>query len=115
MGHTFPKRGASMDLGRLRARLASPLTEVKSTESGKVDVLNIEASGKMVNMLCTPYKEPQNPLKFLEALETDMILLNANLADGADSVSPVVMATLIENPETVLIIYGKVSPAFDAL
>ena len=113
MGHTFPKRGASMDLGR--PRLATPLTEVKSTESGKVDVLNIEASGKMVKMLCAPYKDPQDPLKFLEALETDMILLNANLADGADSVSPVVMAKLIENPETVLVIYGEVSPAFDAL
>ena len=31
MGNTHPKHGPSMDLGRLRARLASPLTEVKST------------------------------------------------------------------------------------
>ena len=92
MGHTFPKHGASMDLGRLRARLASPLTEIKSTESGKVDVLNIEAGGKMVKMMCAPYKDPQDPLKFLEALETDMIIINANLADGADCVSPVVIA-----------------------
>ena len=115
MGHTFRKCGASMDLGRLCARLASPLTEVKFTESGKVDVLNIEAGGKMVKMLCAPYKDPQNPLKFLEALETDMILLNANLADGADSVSPVVIVKLIDNPEPVLVIYGEVSPAFDAL
>ena len=38
MGNSHPKHGSSMDLGRLRARLASPLTEVKSTESGKVDV-----------------------------------------------------------------------------
>ena len=44
-----------------------------------------------------------------------MIILNANLADGADSVNPVVTAKLIENPETVLVIHGKVSPAFDAL
>ena len=44
-----------------------------------------------------------------------MILLNANLADGAVSMSPVVMAKLIENPETVLVIYGDVWPAFDAL
>ena len=78
-------------------------------------MLNIEAGGKMVKMLCAPYKDPQNPLKFLEALETDMIILNANLADGADSVSPVVIAKLIDNPEPVLVIYGEVSPAFDAL
>ena len=44
-----------------------------------------------------------------------MILLNANLVDGADSVSPVVIAELIENPETVLVIYGEVAPAFVAL
>ena len=24
-------------------------------------------------MLCAPYKDPQDPLKFLEALDTDMI------------------------------------------
>ena len=114
-GHTFPKHGASMDLGRLRAPLASSLTVVKSTESGNVDGLNIEATGKMVKMLCTPYKDPQDPLKFLEALDTDMIILNANLADGADSVSPVVMAKLIDNPEAVLVIYSKVSPPWDAL
>ena len=75
-------------LGRLRALLASPLTEVKCTDSGKVDVLNIEVSGKMVKMLSAPYKDPQDPLKFPEALDTDMIILNANLADSADSVSP---------------------------
>ena len=34
----------------------------------------------MVKMLCAPYKDPQHPVKFLEALETDMIFLNANLA-----------------------------------
>ena len=44
-----------------------------------------------------------------------MIPLNANLVDGADSVSPVVMAEPIENPETVLVIYGKVVPSFVAL
>ena len=115
MGHTFQKHGASMDLGRLRARLASPLTEVKSTESGKVDVLNIEDSGKMVKMLCAPYKDPQNPLMFLGVLDTDMTILNANLADGAYSVSPVAMAKLIDNPETVLVIYGEMSPVWDTL
>ena len=115
MGHTFRKRAASMDLGRLRAGLALPLTEVKSTESREVHVLNIEAGGKMVKMLCAPYKDPQDPLKFLEALDTDMIILNANLADVVDSVSPVVMGKLIENPETLLAIYGEVLPAFDTL
>ena len=45
----------------------------------------------------------------------DIILRNANLADGGDSVSPVVMAKLIDNPETVMAINGEVSPAFDAL
>ena len=34
-----------------------------------------------------------------------MVLLNANLADGADCVSPVVIAKLIDNPKTVLAIY----------
>ena len=115
MGHTFPKHGPSMDLGRLCARLASPLTEVKSTESGKVDVLNIEASRKMVKMMCAPYKDPQDPLKFLDALDTDMVILNANLVDGSDSVCPVVMAKVIDNPETVLVIYGEASPVWDAL
>ena len=81
-----------MHLGRLRARLALPLTEVKSTESGKVDVLNIGSGGKKVKMLCAPYKDPQDPLNFLEALETDMTVLNANLADGDYFVSHVVMA-----------------------
>ena len=115
MGHTYPKHGASMDLGRLRARLASPLTGVKSTESGKVDVVNIEVTGKVCKMLCAPYKDPQDPRKFLEALDTDMIILNPNLADGADPVSLVVMAKLIDNPETVLVIYGEVKPVWDAL
>ena len=85
MGHTFPKQGASMDLGPLRVRLAWHLTDVRSTESGTVDVLNIEAGGKMVKMLCPPYKDPQDPLKFLEAPETDMIILNANLVGSANS------------------------------
>ena len=115
MGNTHPKHGASMDLGRLRARLASPLTEVKSTEPGKVDVVNIEVTGKVVKMLCAPYKDPQDPLTFLEALHTDMIILNANLADGADSVSPVVRAKLIDSPETVLVSYGEVETVWDAL
>ena len=115
IGHTYPKCGASMDLGRLRAQLASPLTEVKSTESGKVDVVNIEVSGKMVKMLCAPYKDPEDPLKFLEALDTDIIILNANLADSADPVSPVAMAKLVDNPQNVLVIYGEVSPVSDAL
>ena len=68
-----------MDLGRLRARLGDPLTEVKSLESGKVDVLNIEVGGKMVEMFCTPYNDPQDPLQFLEELATDMVLLNGVL------------------------------------
>ena len=115
MGHTYPMHWAPMDVGRLWQRLASPLTEVKSTESGQVDMVNIEISGKMVKMLCAPYKDPQDPLNFLEALDTDMIILNANLADGADPVSAVVVAKLIDNPESVLVIYGEVEPVWDAL
>ena len=115
MGNTHPKHGSSMDLGRMRAIPASPLTEVKSRESGKVDVVNIEVTGKVVKMLCAPYKEPQSPLRFFKALDTDMIILNANLADGADPVSPVVIAKLIDNPETVLVIYGEVETVWDAL
>ena len=115
MGNTHPKHGPSMELGRLRARLASPLTEVKSTESGKVDVVNIEVTGKVVKMLCAPYKDPQDPLEFLEALDTDMMILNGNLADSADLVSPVVMAKLIDNPEPVLVIYSEVETVWDAL
>ena len=84
-------------------------------ESGRMDVLNILASGKMLNMLCTPYKDPQGLFKCLEALNTGTSILNANLGDCADSVSPMVMAKLIDNPETVLVIYGEVLPAFDAL
>ena len=97
-----------MDLGHLPARQGLPLTEVKSTESGKTDVVNIEVTGKVVKMLCAPYKNPQDPLKFLKALHKVMIILNANLADVADPVSPVVMAEFINNPETVLVIYGEV-------
>ena len=104
-----------MDLGRLRARLASPLTEVKSTDSGKLDVVNIEVTEKVVKMLCAPYKDPQDPLRFLEALDTDMIIVSANLANVADPVSPVVMAKLIDNPETVLVIYGEVETVWNAL
>ena len=104
-----------MYLGRLRARLASLLTEVKSTECGKEDVVNFEVTGKVVKMLCAPYKDPQEPLKFLEALDTNMIIQNANLADGADPVSRVVMAKLIDNPESVLVIYAKVETVWDAL
>ena len=115
MGHTFAKHGASMDLCPLRARLASPLTEVKSTQSGKVGVVNIVVSGKTVKMLYSLYKDPQDPLKLLEALDTDMIIPNANLADGADPVSPVVMAKLIDNPESVLVIYAEVEPVWDVL
>ena len=62
-------------------------------------------------MLCAPYKDPQDPLKFLEALDTDMIILNANLADGADPVSLVVMAKLVDNP----VIYGELETVWDAL
>ena len=115
MGNTHPKHGSSMDLGRLCARLASPLTEVKSTESGKVDVVNIVVTGKVVKLLCAPYKDPQDPLNFLEALDTDMITQKANPADGADLVSPVVMAKLIDNPESVLVVYGEVESVWDAL
>ena len=66
-------------------------------------------------MLWAPYKDQQESLKFLEALDTDMIILNANLADGADPLSPVVMAKLIDTPETVLVIYGEVETVFKAL
>ena len=44
-----------------------------------------------------------------------MVLLNGNLVDGADCVNPVVMAKLIDNPETVLASYGEVSSTLDAL
>ena len=99
MGYTFQKRGAWTDLGRLRARLALPLREVKYTESRMVDLPNIEVGGKMVEMFCAPYKDPQEFLfSIFEALDTDMIILNANLVDGADSVSPVVMVKFIINP-----------------
>ena len=77
--------------------------------------MNIEVTGEVVKMLCVPYKDPQDPLRFLEALDSDMIILNANLADGADPVSPVVMAKLIDNPETVPVIYGEVETVWDAL
>ena len=80
-----------------------------------MDVVNIEVTRKVVKMLCAPYIEPQDPLKFLEDLDTDMIILNANLADSADPVSPVVMAKLIVNPETVLVIYSEVETVCDAL
>ena len=115
MGHTFPKHGASMDVGPLRARLASPLTEIKSTESGKVDGLNIEVSGKVVQMLCAPYEEPQVLLELVEALDSDMIFVNANSADSTHALSPVAKAKLIRNPGTVLVVYGKVSAVRDAL
>ena len=80
-----------------------------------MDVVNIAVTGKVVKLLCAPYKAPHYSLKFLEALDTDMIILNANLADGADPVSPVLMAKLIDNPETVLVIYGEVEIVWDAL
>ena len=115
MGNTHAKHGSSMDLARLRAQLASPLTEVKSTESGKMDVVNIEVTGKVVKMLCAPYKDLQDSLNLVEAPDTDMIILNANLTDGADPLSPVVMAKLIDNPETVLVIYGEAETVSDAL
>ena len=89
--------------------------ELKSTESGKVDVVNIEVTVKMVKIQCAPYKDQQDPLKFSKALDSDMIILNANLADGVDPVRSVVMAKLIDNPETVLVIYGEVEPVWDAL
>ena len=44
-----------------------------------------------------------------------MIILNANLADGADPASPVVMAKLIDNPEIVLVIYDEVEPVWNTL
>ena len=66
-------------------------------------------------MLCAPYKDPQHPMKFSDALDTDVIILNANLADGVDRVSAAVMTKLIDNPETVLVIHGKVEPVLDAL
>ena len=76
-------------------------------KSGQV---NIDISGTMV-----PYKDPQNLFTFLEALDINTSILNANLADCAESVSPVVMAKLIDNPETVLVIYGEVELVSDAL
>ena len=79
-----------------------------------MDVLNIWGGQKMVIMFCTPYQGPQDPRMFLEALETDMVLLIANLVEGANLVSPVVMAKLIHKSGTVLIIYTKVSSMFDA-
>ena len=69
----------------------------------------------LFQMLCATYKDPQDLLKFLEALGRNTMILNANLADGDDFVSPVVMAKLIDNPETVLMIYGEVSPVWFAL
>ena len=44
-----------------------------------------------------------------------MICLDANVAEGADCLSPVVMAKLVDIPETVLAIYGEVSSVFDAV
>ena len=78
-------------------------------------MVNIEVTGKVVKMLCAPYKDPQDTLKFLEALNTDIIILNANPAAGGDPVSPFVMAKLIDNPETVLVIYGEVQTVWDAV
>ena len=60
----------------------------------------------MVKLLCAPYKDAQAPLKFLDGLNTDIIILRANLADGAHSVILVLMAKLIDIRETVLVIYG---------
>ena len=54
MANTLSKCGATIDLGRLCARLAIPLTKVKCTESGTVDVLNIGVGGEMVKMFCAP-------------------------------------------------------------
>ena len=62
-----------------------------------------------------PLQRSARSLKFLEALDIDMIILNANLADGAHPASPVVMAKLIDNPETVLVIYGEVETVWDPL
>ena len=80
-----------------------------------MDSVKNEVTGKVVKMLCAPYKDPQDPLKFLEALDTDMIILNANLADGADPMRPVLVDKLIDNPETVLVIYVEVETVWDAL
>ena len=44
-----------------------------------------------------------------------MIILNANVADAADSVTPVMMGKLIDNPKTVLVLYSKVDPVWEAL
>ena len=54
--------------------------------------------------MCPLQRSARCPEVFPGALDTDMIILNANLADGADSVSPVVMAPLIDNSKTVLVI-----------
>ena len=62
-----------------------------------------------------PLQRSARSLEVLEALDTDMIILNANLVDGDDPVSPVVMAKLIDNPETVLVIYGEVETVWGAV
>lgn len=114
-GQTVPKHGASTDFGRIRKRLAEPLTDVKSSESGKLDVLNIETAGRMVKILCAPYKDPQDPLKFLEPIDTDLLILNGNLVDGEDPLSPVVLSKLQDDLGMVVAIYGEVNPTFEAL
>ena len=95
-----------MDFGRIRGRLASPLNEVKSSESGKIGVLNMEVTWRMVKMLCAPYKDPQDPLKFLELIQTDLMILNGDLASGAYAVTLVILTKLEENLEMMLAIYG---------
>ena len=102
-----------MDFGQIRTRLASLLPQVKTSESGKINFLNIEETGRMVKMLCAPYKDPQDPLTFLEPIQTDFLILNGDLASGANALTPV-LTKLEENAEMVPAIYGEVTPTFEA-
>ena len=42
-------------------------------------------------MLCTPYKDPQDPLWLLEPIQTDFMILNGALAFSVDGVTPVTL------------------------
>ena len=87
---------------------------MKPTESGKVDALNVGAGGRLVKMRGAPYKDPQDTIKFLEPMETDVVIVNGGLADGEDPVSRVIVVQLMESREMVLAIYGEVKPTFEA-
>ena len=69
MDDTLPQRGATMDFGRLCARLATPQTDVKSGESGKVDVLNIQVMERSSKGCVPPMKIHKIPLRSRRRLE----------------------------------------------